>query len=344
MAFYQTRNPTKFVTKDPAISIANKIEYLLSGFQQAGPIQNLVTVGYDGPYTYSASEIINRFTVRKVVDGINAPYDGDVTPSAMDIIEALNANQTVRQTNQYEQGKQIVVYPGFYFDWHILNSTSSINVISAGTGVVLNPEGPINISPNEMKVIRVIVTDVEEGSEQVYMSELVNTTPTGIINPYAGSSGYVPNGWLLCDGSAVSRTTYAKLFYTIGSTYGNGDASTTFNIPDLRGRIPVGLTGAGTYFNTLGGVGGVTDVTLTTAQLASHTHVYNDAYFAENAGGGGTVFGTSAGTDTDNSFYYRTAAGGYSTSPSDLNTSATGAGQSHTNVQPYVTVNYIIKY
>lgn len=344
MAFYQTKNPTKFVTKDPTISIANKIEFLLSGFQQAGSIQSLVTVDHDGPYEYSADQIINRYTVRKVIDGINAPYDGDYTPSATDIIETLNTNQTVRQTNQYDQARQIAVYPGFYFDWHVLNSTSSINIISAGTGVVMNPESPINISPNELKVIRVIITDVDEGSEQVYMSELVNTTPTGVINPYAGSSGYVPNGWLLCDGSAVSRTTYARLFYTIGSTYGNGDASTTFNIPDLRGRIPVGETGAGSYFNVLGKVGGVTDVSLSVAQLPSHTHDYYDAYFAENAGGGGTKFGTSASTDTDNNFYYRTAAGGYSTSPSDLNTSATGAGQTHTNVQPYVTVNYIIKY
>ena len=77
-------------------------------------------------------------------------------------------------------------------------------------------------------------------------------------------------------------------------------------------------------------------------QLPSHTHIYNDAYFAEHLGVG--VFGTSSTTDTDNNFYYRTTAGGYSTSPSDLNTSATCAGQTHTNVQPYVTVNYIIKY
>jgi hypothetical protein len=60
----------------------------------------------------------------------------------------------------------------------------------------------------------------------------------GMVAAYAGSSA--PSGWLLCDGTAVSRTTYSALFAAIGTSYGAGDGSTTFNLPDLRGRVPVG--------------------------------------------------------------------------------------------------------
>jgi len=63
--------------------------------------------------------------------------------------------------------------------------------------------------------------------------------PAGVIEAFAGS--VAPSGYLFCDGSAVSRTTYAALFAAIGSGYGAGDGSTTFNLPDLQGRIPVGL-------------------------------------------------------------------------------------------------------
>ena len=62
--------------------------------------------------------------------------------------------------------------------------------------------------------------------------------PTGMVVPYAGAAA--PDGWLLCQGQAVSRTTYAQLFSVIGTTYGSGDGSTTFNLPDMRGRVAVG--------------------------------------------------------------------------------------------------------
>jgi hypothetical protein len=66
--------------------------------------------------------------------------------------------------------------------------------------------------------------------------------PTGCVLPYAGTTA--PEGWLLCDGSAVSRTDYAGLFAVLGSTHGQGDGSTTFHIPDLRGRFVRGVDGA----------------------------------------------------------------------------------------------------
>lgn len=85
--------------------------------------------------------------------------------------------------------------------------------------------------------------------------------PPGIIAPFAGSSA--PTDWLLCDGSAVSRTTYANLYTAISTTFGSGDGSTTFNVPDLRGRTPVGV-GSNTWKFTFAS----TDVNTSTDQIA----------------------------------------------------------------------------
>lgn len=88
--------------------------------------------------------------------------------------------------------------------------------------------------------------------------------PPGITLPYGGAAA--PSGYLLCDGSAVSRTTYAGLFAILSTTYGAGDGSTTFNVPDLRQRFPMGKAVSGTG-STLGGTGGAID----------HTHAVTPA-------------------------------------------------------------------
>ena len=101
----------------------------------------------------------------------------------------------------------------------------------------------------------------------------------GMIEMFAGS--VAPNHWLLCDGSAVSRTTYSALFAVIGTTYGGGDGSTTFNLPDLVGRVPIGA-GTGSAItstqHTLGSTGGEETHTLTPEETAlkGHTHSLSD--------------------------------------------------------------------
>lgn len=87
----------------------------------------------------------------------------------------------------------------------------------------------------------------------------------GTIEMQAGGA-YVPNGWKVCDGSAISRTTFVRLFSMIGVAYGVGDGSTTFNIPDLRNRVPVA---SGTSFGTLGATGGTITHSITQAELPS---------------------------------------------------------------------------
>lgn len=142
------------------------------------------------------------------------------------------------------------------------------------------------------------VASVGAGSRALVYSDGVDvvsvannaTQPVGSVMDFAGSAA--PSGWLLCAGQAVSRTTYAALFAVIGTTWGAGDGTTTFNVPDLRGRVTAGkddmggsaagrLTNSGTgnpgiNGAALGAAGGVDRVTLTQAQLASHAHAVTD--------------------------------------------------------------------
>ena len=152
------------------------------------------------------------------------------------------------------------------------------------------------------------------------LSATVGLLSAGMILGYGGSSA--PTGWLLCDGSAVSRTTYATLFGIISTTFGAGDGSTTFNVPDLRGRVPVGKN-SGT-FSTLGATGGEETHVLTTTEMPSHNHTFGCA----NQGGGDFTY-------TSNS------TGG--PRGSIQGTSSVGGGAAHNNLQPYLVVNYIIK-
>ena len=159
-------------------------------------------------------------------------------------------------------------------------------------------------------------------------------TPIAAVKPFAGTT--VPNGFLLCYGQAVSRTTYADLFGAISTTYGTGDGSTTFNIPDLRGRVVAGkddmggtsanrLTdqSGGLNGDTLGDTGGSETHTLTSDELPSYTL--------------DVVTGGTAGSLT-NSLSRAVNADGNSTA-----VTSGGGDDPHNNVQPTIILNYIIK-
>lgn len=107
-------------------------------------------------------------------------------------------------------------------------------------------------------------------------TSLAGIRAPGEISMYGGMTA--PAGWLDCDGIAVSRTTYAALFTAIGTTYGIGDGSTTFNLPDLRGRSPLGAgQGVGLTNRMLGEVGGEEAHALTEAENGPHDHTQNGA-------------------------------------------------------------------
>ena len=161
----------------------------------------------------------------------------------------------------------------------------------------------------------------------------------GEIRMWAGDTA--PTGWRICDGANLSRTVYSTLFGIIGTKYGIGNGSTTFTIPNFKGRTAVGYDSSQSEFNVVGLTGGAKTHTLTTAQMPSHTHT-QDAHTHLMQGTGALTDGSS-GTSyvVPNGSYY-----GFRTDQPDLTTATnqnTGGGQAHNNLQPYLAVNYIIK-
>lgn len=183
----------------------------------------------------------------------------------------------------------------------------------------------------------------------------------GEVRDYAGSTA--PAGWLLCYGQAISRTTYADLYGVIGTTYGAGDGSTTFALPDCRGRVTAGVDnmggaaasrlttgGSGVNGATLGAAGGAETHTLTAAQLAAHTHAASTDTAAAHTHSG-IVTGTGSVNNVTNT------SGGSATcgSPNTSGSTASGGAHSHTvtvsanagdaahnNTQPTIVFNKII--
>ena len=143
------------------------------------------------------------------------------------------------------------------------------------------------------------------------------TLPVGIILPFSDDT--IPEGYMLCDGTAISRTIYATLFNVIGTTYGAGDGSTTFNLPNLKGKVPVGYDSTDSDFDTLGETGGEKTHVLADNELPNTTNKY-----LSNASSG-LDWGIQSGT----SYAFKGVS--------------LGSGEAHNNLQPYQVVNYIIK-
>lgn len=169
--------------------------------------------------------------------------------------------------------------------------------------------------------------------------------PVGTLEIFAGDSAKVPQGWMLCDGSAISRTDYPKLFAVIGEAYGAGDGSTTFNIPNMQGRVPVGVSSS----YELASKGGAKTVTipthtLTVSEMPSHTHTQNSHNHNLGRRNVYAVSGSAVAVVT--------YGGGTANDSETGNTTATnkntGGGNAHghgsvSTLQPYTALNYIIK-
>ena len=141
---------------------------------------------------------------------------------------------------------------------------------------------------------------------------------------YAGFTA--PTGWLICDGRAVSRTTYATLYAVIGSTYGDGDHSTTFNLPDFRGRVAIGVgTGTGLSNRVLGEQVGEEKHTLTASEIPRHSHNISNVVAARG------TYGYLPGPGNKGEGSWTTDVDG-------------GGDQPHNVMQPSLVVNKIIKY
>ena len=205
-----------------------------------------------------------------------------------------------------------------------------------------------------------------------FSGSLIASSMTGVIQMFGGATA--PAGWLICDGSAISREDYAALFAVIGITYGAGDGSTTFNLPDLRGRVPLGVgngTATGHTNHTLGQQAGQESVTLSSAQsgLPAHGHGFTaptvtipqltstNSYYL----GSSSIFSSTTtapgGSASENYRYLRVSQTDYDlhreaitiasrsatvSGGSVNNNTGANASSAHTNMQPYLGINFII--
>jgi microcystin-dependent protein len=194
--------------------------------------------------------------------------------------------------------------------------------------------------------------------------------PTGVVLPYSGATA--PTGYLLADGAAVSRATYAALFSLFNTTYGSGDGSTTFNLPNLKARFPVGRDATVASHDVLGETGGTRDAVsvahshtassssnshdhthgFTTSSDGAHTHTplgggsFNKYDGTGSATGfsGGTVITLANTTSSDGAHTHTGTTGGINQAHiHTITVNSDGVSGTNQNLPPYLTLNYIIK-
>ena len=287
-------------------------------------------------------------------------------------------------------------YPSLYLDGRLIYSDSAGTAFNpSGGSVTIGHDNTNNTLPNyfngyiaDAAIFNTALnatqiadlyqtTSIVYGGSANFSSVTANTItgtgacPPGMVSPYAGS--VAPNGWLLCQGQTVSRSTYPNLFAAIGTLYGAGDGVTTFLLPNMTGRVPVGLDASSTVItsgnaNVLGESHGEETHTLTTTEMPTHTHTgttdsgkasitsnINDAGVTNNQVYNNAVYGSGStsgflyslsGADHQSLSWALLSSAVTSTDSGHTHTfttANTGGSAAHNNMQPYITLNYIIK-
>jgi microcystin-dependent protein len=271
--------------------------------------------------------------------------------------------QTVVATNfTSADGQTIDFIAGF-------TNTGTLTVNPNGTGPinVLNdtPNGSVSLSGGEIIAGNAVHLVYSATAGAFHTSVTASSIPTGTVMEYAGTAA--PTGFVLAFGQCISRTVNTRLFAVIGTTYGACDGSTTFAVPDRRGRVAVGkddmggtdaarLTGSAmtTARLVLGGAAGEATHTLSIAELPVITPTgtvsvtfpalsYAQASIAANGSGQGTAFGATGTTYQIAQTSTAVAGGAGGTSSFPLSIAGFGSGTAHNVVQPSITMNFIIK-
>ena len=186
------------------------------------------------------------------------------------------------------------------------------------------------------------------GVTSAIQTQLGFVVPTGGLLMWTGAVNAVPTGWLLCDGSEVSQTTYADLYAVIGSTFGTPVTNTNFILPNLVDKFVAGVGSSGTY--SVGTTGGADSVTLTTDEIPAHNHTATSTSTVTDPGHSHTyrIINPSGGSGSS-SRYGNDATGVTSTSTTGITVATstsianTGGDSSHENRPPFVAMGYIIK-
>ena len=206
--------------------------------------------------------------------------------------------------------------------WAIVTAISPLRIKLDGGTAALPLTPPSLVDPASLSVGDFVRVEQAHRKVVIIGRSKGVSIPSGNIEMTARATA--PGGWLLCQGQTVSRTTYAALFTAISTTYGTGNGSTTFNVPDFRGRTPVGLDSSQTEFDTLGEAFGAKTHTLVSAELASTVERRFVDSSAFETGATNSPLVASSGTR------HKYSSAGVAADP-------------HNNVQPSRVVNFIIK-
>lgn len=257
----------------------------------------------------SATKSVNLTTEVGKISSIS--YDNSITRSTHGTILVKSDRDTLNVES--------------YKDMEVLAEQGDITIEAPNGEINIEASHNINITPGPDNQVYVAgnfrATKISQGSANSESGLLV---PTGTIVPYCGLTS--PVGWFICDGSTYDTIVYRDLFLVIGTRFGGSGSN--FAVPDMRGRAIVGSSSgiSGISNKSVGDIGGAETHTLTIDEIPSHTH-------STTAGSGTARVQHSALVD-------------YSDVPTNdsASTGSIGGGQAHSIMQPYITLNYIIKY
>lgn len=224
------------------------------------------------------------------------------------------------------------------FKWATVRGTSPLSIQLDGDAAVLA------LIPDSLVDPRLLSVGDRVRVELSLRKCVVHGVSQGTTSPSPHMAGEIkmvafpnaPEGWLLCQGQSLVRSQYPELFAAIGTTYGAAD-STRFSLPDLRGRVAVGRDAGQVEFDVLGEKGGAKTHTLAESEIPSHKH---DLTYNNNPLANGLTGATAAGAFV-NWFLGNNALA--AAPANSVQVGSAGGGQAHNNLQPYITLNYIIK-